>query len=334
MDSQPDILNSPTDSLLTWIRQLIYHELPQSKQGQAFAKQLDQFVTLAFEPEAKINPFISLPELCCLASNGSPKLCRPIVAAWVLLLLAAKLIDDVEDQAIQDDVPLIVNATTGLHFVIQLILSKLIQAPETAASFLPILLKLDRTMLHACAGQHGDLSNYWQQQEEIDPETWLEIARAKSGDFFAWAAWAGARVTDASDDTLAACWTFGHHLGTLLQIADDFNDVWLSPQPGDLVTGCLSLPVIYARFVSDKATRNHLDQLLAQAQSGKRDAEEKIRQILIEIGAQNYLLVVARMEYFQAVAALEQIDPTPEFRQALSALLDEILPAVNSNFLR
>ena len=334
MDSQFHNLDSIDSSLLAWIRQLIYHELPQSRQGQAYAKQLLRFITDAFEPEVKLQSFITLPELCCQASAGQAQLCRPIVAAWSLLLLTAKLIDDIEDEEAKGDIPIIINTTTGLHFVIQLLLGELVKVPQTAVSFQPILLELNRTMLNACAGQHADLAHNQPQQKGLDPDTWLEIARAKSGDFFAWAAWAGARVADAPESVLAGCRTFGNHLGTLLQIADDFNDVWLSPRFSDLATGCPSLPLIYARFVADKATQVQLDKLLSRAQLGDRDAEEKIRQVLIEIGAQNYLLVVARTEYLQAVAALEQINPANEFNQALLALLDQVLPVISSDSLK
>lgn len=332
MDNQLDNLGS--NSLLAWIHQLIYRELPQSIQGQVYANQILRFVAPVFAPESKVLPFVPLPELCCRANTGQAQWSRPVVAAWSLLLLAARLLDDIEDQVAKDDAPITINTITGLHFVIQLMLGELMKMPETAASFHPILFGLNRTMLNACAGQHADLEHNRLYQKEIDPDAWFEIARAKSGEFFAWAAWAGARVANAPENVLACCWTFGVCLGTLLQIADDFNDVWLSPRLSDLTTGALSLPVIYARFVSDKATQTHIDQLLSQAQSGDRDAEEMIRKILIEIGAQNYLLVAARAEYLQAVAALEQINSTDESGQALLALLDQILPAISSDSLK
>lgn len=334
MDSQFDNLNSTANSLLAWIRQLIYRELPQSPQGQAYTQQLTRVVAHAFAPETKLHSFMALPELCCQANHGQAQWCRPVVAAWSLLLLGAKLLDDVEDGQADKEMPIIINTTTGLHFVIQLILAELLKVPETAVAFHPILFELDRTMLNACAGQHADLVHAQQYQKALDPDAWFEIARAKSGDFFAWAAWAGGRVANAPDNILAGCQGFGAHLGTLLQIADDFNDVWLSPQLSDLTTGSPSLPVVYAQFVSDEPARKKLDHLLAQAQSGNKEAEEQIRKNLIEMGAQNYLLVAARTEYLQAVAALEQMKPAEECGQALLALLNQILPAVNNDSLQ
>jgi len=50
---------------------------------------------------------------------------------------------------------------------------------------------LNRAMLRACARQHADLAGQM-GMSDVDPDTWLEIARAKSGGFLAWAAWSGA----------------------------------------------------------------------------------------------------------------------------------------------
>ncbi len=334
MDSQLDNLDSTANLLLAWIRQLIYRELPSSNQGQAYARQLVQVVSRAFLPEAKLQPFIALPELCCLGSQGAVQACRPVVAAWSLLMLTAKLLDAVEDGEATEEVPIIINTTTGLHFVIQLVLAELASAGETAVAFPSILLELNQAMLRACAGQHVDLVESRQQEKGLDPDAWFEIAQAKSGDFFAWAAWAGARAANAPENVLACCRTFGKQLGILLQIADDFNDVWLSPQLSDLTVGSPSLPVVYARFVSDKAARHQLDQLLFQARSGDRKAEGEVREVLIEMGAQNFLLVAARTHYLQAVAALEQVNFAPDQHQALMALLDQIMPTINSKVLK
>lgn len=322
-------LGTPSESLLAWVRQLVNRALTQSAQDQAYIEQLFKFIPHSFQPGANQASLYTLPELCCQACGGKTQLSRPIAAAWHLLLLAAKLLDDVEDRDIKDDVPITINSTTGLHFLIQLILGELVTEIETADCFQPIILELGRTMLRACAGQHADLLTDLQGQKEVDPDGWLDIARAKSGEFFGWAAWAGARVAGATKTNPAEYRTFGYHLGILLQIADDFNDIWSPHHQSDLATGRPSLPVSYALLVSEKETQNHLEMLLSQTQSGIKEAEEKIRQILIEIGAQSYVLVVARTHYLQALAALQQADPAPEPGRALHALLDQILPAVN-----
>jgi geranylgeranyl pyrophosphate synthase len=233
---------------------------------------------------------------------------------------AAKLFDDVEDGE-ADHPAKTLNAGTGLLFVAQLALGKL---PEHQAW--PISQALSRAVLHSCAGQHLDLTA---SHTQTDPETWLDIARTKSGSLLAWAAWAGAWLAGGDEPTLAGYAKYGSHLGILLQVADDFNGVWGAEGMSDLVSGQLSLPVCYALSILEGQARNDLVALLERAVGGDKTAEETAQQQLIGLGAQGYLLVVGRLHRQEALAALHSVKSTsPQSQQALVTLLSQVLPAV------
>src|SRR3990172_12240121 len=70
------------------------------------------------------------------------------------------------------------------------------------------------------SGQHADLVN-----PQPDLEQWLEIAGAKSGELFALACRCGARLATNDPARLKGFSDFGHHLGILLQILDDLEDL-------------------------------------------------------------------------------------------------------------
>jgi len=139
-------------------------------------------------------PSLLLPILCCEAAGGDEDQATAIAAAWFLLYLAAKVLDDVED----DDThltpwsaigaPQAINAATGLIFVSQLALARLPRMGADRELALFLLEDFNRTTLRMCAGQHADLT----EGSHLPLERCLSIAGAKSGEFFALACRAGA----------------------------------------------------------------------------------------------------------------------------------------------
>lgn len=115
---------------------------------------------------------------------------------------------------------------------------------------------LNRAWLWACAGQHADLACQAGLMR-LDLDTWREIALAKSGEPCAWAAWAGALVAGAGEQTLTGYRKFGRHLGVLLQVTDDLHGVWHPKGVSDLTAGRLNLAVCYARSVVETARLKH-----------------------------------------------------------------------------
>lgn len=271
-----------------------------------------------------------LPFLTYEATGGNGHQITPVVAAWQAIRLALKLFDDVEDRDIGDRPGEATNAATGLLFVAQVALEELSACDVLPKAAQRLRQALGRAVLHACVGQQADLNAGHTRTPSADPDIWLEIAGSKSGELLAWAAWAGAIVAGA-DDHVASCYhEYGYHLGMLLQVADDFHDVWYPDGTSDLARGCLTLPICYALHMATDEGRARLTRLLDRVRTGDSTAEVAARQMLIDLGAQAYLLAVARVQYQQAVASVQRADGIVASHQKLIALADHVLPALKA----
>ena len=310
---------------------LVQDVLGESRFGMAYCHRLLEVLDRQVKPNSVVPTVSSLPILACEASGGDPCRAAPVAAAWRLVRLAAKLFDDVEDGEPNGQPAEAINLATGLLFVARLALNEL-AAREIDLDLVRCLDRaLNRAMLRACAGQHGDLVASQVGMASIDPEAWLEIALAKSGELLAWAAWAGALVAGADEHILACYRKYGSHLGVLLQVADDFNGVWHPEGTSDLAAGRPTLPVCYGLSVAEARERDFLQALLEQAVEGDDAAEAQARQLLVDLGAQAYLLVVGQVQRRQALEALRSAGCASPAGQQLVALLDRVLPALSAD---
>lgn len=318
--------NSPPDEHWRIVSQLIRSVLSDSVPGAAYRQQLLQALDRWAEPDTGALTISALPKLTCQASGGDPHRAAPVATAWQLMRLAAKLLDDVEDGEASRQPTEAINLAIGLLFVAQLVLDELPERGVPPGHARRLCQAFHRTVLRACAGQHADLVAGQAGITKADPDAWLEIAGAKSGELLAWAAWAGALIAGADEHTLACYREYGYRLGVLLQVADDFNGVWCLDGTSDLAAGRPTLPVCYALLVARPKQQECLIALLKQASQGSGAAEAQARQLLTDLGAQSYLLVVGRVQYQQAVAALRNAHCISQANH-LIGLLDRVLPA-------
>lgn len=295
---------------------ILQSRLEEAGFEKAFSQRLRQMLDRCIETRLDL-----LPLLTCEAAGGRPRQAIPLTAAWQWLRLSAKLLDDVGDGESPYPPAEAVHLAAGLLFLAPLGLGELAKGGMPARSIETLAAGMHEAGLRACAGQYGELACL----DELDPDSWLEVARAKSGAPCAWASWAGALAASPDEETLDAFREFGMHLGVLLQIADDFNDVWRSTGLSDLRADRLNLAMCYARLVAGGEQRDRLKTSLQNASQGDGAAEAHIRRELVELGAQAYLLAAGRLQYQQAMAALSRSGClTP----SLVALLDEIWPAL------
>lgn len=293
----------------------------------AYCQQLLQVVDCWGEERADEPDICTLPALTCEASGGETRWAMPIVAAWQLMRLAAKLLDDVEDGEAGDSFAEIVSLSTGLLFAASLMPPELLEQGVTPGCVRRLEQALHCAALRTCAGQHADLRAGRSGIDSLDPDTWLEIAQGKSGNPLGWAAWAGALVAGAGERALSGYYDYGCHLGVLLQVADDFKGVWASNGACDLAINRPILPVCYAMHVAEGKKRDRLKALLGWATQGDREAEIEAQQMLIDLGAQGYMLVVAKVQYQLAVMALRHAGCIVPGDQPLVTLLEQTMPA-------
>lgn len=319
---------SPNSESLKTAKQVVQGVLGESTLGTVYCQQLLQAIDRLGKGRADGLAIAALPVLTCQASGGEPRTAVPVAEAWQLARLAAKLLDDVEDGESKPASAEVVSFATGLLFAASLTLRESLALGVSGDRVLRLEQAFHRAGLRACAGQHADLIAGQSGTGGADPDTWLEIARDKSGRLLGWAAWAGALVAGADESTLSSYHDYGCHLGVLLQVADDFNGVWSPDSTCDLATGHPILPVCYALHVAEGKERDRLEVLLGRAAQGDRAAEAQAQQLLIDLGAQGYTLVVAKVQHQHAVLSLRRAGCVSPADQRLVALLDRMMPAL------
>jgi len=279
--------------------------------------------------EAERASFPLLPIWVCQAAGGDPRQATPIAASWCLLYTAASLLDDVEDNELGDEPwPALspaqaTNVATALIFVSQLVLGDLGRSGVDAGLVLAIQHAFNRASLRVCAGQHIDLAT-----DTLTLGQYWQVAAAKSGHPFSVVCRAGAMLGTGDRRLVDRYAGFGHNLGVLVQISDDFNGVWRSLERNDLVVGSKTLPLVYATSVASPANRKRLHELL-----GKIPAEQsallEAQQVIADSGALQYSVVQAEIYRNRAKEALPASGGDGAAQSRLTALVDRVMPVLS-----
>jgi len=316
MDPQKRKSNS-ISSLPEFVSGIIRESIPEGDyqrrlEGTAASliRDFQDMVTLNFLPSISIGAVVE-------DLNKS----IPITAAWQLIRLAAKLYDDAEDNESGSIDGKAINLATGFLFVAHAALDKLTEYGISHEQSQRVKTEFNRACLLTCAGQDLDLSARWDQIVPT-PDDWLEIARKKSGESFAWASWAGIYVAGTSEEMQASLRRYGLHLGILVQIADDFNGIWNSTITNDLSAYRVTLPISYAYYVSKSDKQATLLGLLSNAQQRSPEVILKGQNLLLALGAQKFMLAAAQVQRQEAVEAISQCCISSLSKQKLIFLLD------------
>ena len=279
------------------------------------------------DPERDPARWSRLPGLCCQAAGGDPGWTEYIATAWFLLYIAAHVFDNLEDQ----DQPErwregmgsgeAINVASGLLFSASLALSHLYRSREFGLTAGDICSQFYQSVLKMSAGQHLDLIT---RQPAL--KTWFEIAEMKSGTFFALACWSGARLATGDAGRLDGFSRFGSHLGVLLQIHDDLEDLgYVQNQDAkkSLKGITRSLPVAYALEVCPEDVRGRLLASLREADE-KESASRDVFDLLDQCGAALYLKIEIEHRQQEARAALESAWPDPSAQEPLYSFLQTL----------
>lgn len=302
-------------------RQLVTSVLSGALQPYSFTTTYYTAITALIEGiferrSPSLPPLDTLPQLTCLANNGTLAHAIPISATWAIVRLAAKLFDDLEDGDVTAT-PHRLNEASGIMALLPLLLQPLLERGVSNAKFHAISEALFTAILEAGAGQHHDFDAIAATGITVTPTDWLAIARAKSGTLLRWAAWAGAFVSDASP--LANIYgEYGESLGVLVQIADDYYDTW-GKRHRDLTTGTVSLPLCYTAYVL-RDTHQGIDALWQQAKQGDSSAAATLLHYINESGAFLFMQETATLVWEQLNQALDRTNGHPDMVAQLRAI--------------
>lgn len=246
-----------------------------------------------------------------------------------MFYLAADLMDSVEDQDEPDPwwaelgPAVAINVATGLYFSAARSLSR-VYRHEVIKSFADELIDdFHTSFIRMCGGQHRDI---------ITPEPTLEqywkTAESKSGTFFALACRSGARLANADRQILRDFSRFGHHLGVLVQILDDLEDIQnlsgstLAKKSSGIYR---SLPVAYTLDVSPHPVQIRLKECL-RVSSHDPQASQEAFELIEQSGVVLYLMTEIERHKQLAYDYLGRIGPGSSAVEALTEYIRRLGP--------
>lgn len=269
----------------------------------------------------------NLPGLCCQAAGGVSSLADDIATAWLLFYVGAHIMDNVEDQDIPDSwweelgPGVAVNAASGLFFSASLALNNLYHQEATCLIASELVEDFNNSFLTMCGGQHRDLI-----RPEPTLEQFWEIAEAKSGTFFSLACRTGARLATDDFSRLEGFSEFGFHLGILIQILDELEDIMLltnsESQPIRYEIRW-PLPIIYAMEVIPPQIRDKLRNSLRTLGDNVESIDELLG-LIDQSGASLYIVAEIEQHKSQALNALEKAAPKNPAGEVLVSYIHDI----------
>jgi geranylgeranyl pyrophosphate synthase len=287
--------------------------LPKGYEGIASSKESDRWALL--------------PGLCCQAAGGELDLTAEVSAAWFLLYIAAHLVDSVEDRDQVDEIKVLggpgsaINIANGLFLSASLILNKLHEKDQTKTKARQLSSDFYSTVLVMTSGQHVDINNF-----QLTLEQWWQVAEAKSGSFFSLACRCGAELANDDLVKITSYSDYGFHLGMMLQIRDDIEDlkVFLESEESEtLVNLQKSLAVTYALDVLPGADKYQLKEL-TETTHHEPEMVNRIIDLLNLSGAGLYMLAEMDRHYELGMASLKNADPCSPAGEMLAALIGEL----------
>lgn len=256
------------------------------------------------------------PLLTSAAVGGTVEKALPLAAFWLLNIIAARVLDDVQDQegsrhpwnadglaqALPTGIALLTTADICLA-----------QLRVDSQTWRDLFDTLKRATALAAKAQRYPLT------KTTTLSSYLENSIAQTGQIMAVGAWAGGRLQTSDHAILQALWHYGQNIGLKMAILSDCLD--LSPQdPGklsDLTVAVYKLPVIYAVSLTEHRCHSRLRYLLQDPKPlfGARLAD--VIGLLEEMGAIAWCTNLAIHFQQQATAAL--VGLPNEIQQQLQA---------------
>jgi geranylgeranyl diphosphate synthase, type I len=223
----------------------------------------------------RVRPSVAF--LSCAAVGGDPRKAVPLAAALELLHNFTLVHDDIQDQSpSRRHRPTIwklwgigqaINAGDALFAAAQLALLRLDLPPDLRVR---LAESFNRMTIEIVEGQVLDLG--FEGRDDISAEDYLRMIAGKTSAIVRYAAWAGALVGGASDETANQFAKFGLALGLGFQIRDDLLGIWGASsttgkaEADDIRRRKQSLPILLLRSRVNENERAELQRLYDQDQ--------------------------------------------------------------------
>lgn len=303
------------------------------------------FVDQTFAPVAphavdrgkRIRPAVAM--LAAGATGGDPSVAAPLAAAIELLHNFTLIHDDIQDEsATRRHRPTVwsiwgakqaINAGDALFAVAHLPLFHLTTAGVSPTLALRLADAFDRMTIAIVDGQTLDLG--FEGRATVTSPEYVAMIAGKTAAIVRFAAWGGALLAGACDETAAHWADFGLALGLGFQIQDDLLGIWGDaaatgkPAADDIRRRKKSLPIIMLGERLDPATRAELDDLYA-AEPITEPGVARILALLAASGVRRDVEREIARFHGQAATALRQAAPEDAnlYRQRLLTLVEQL----------
>ena len=184
---------------------------------------------------------------------------------------------------------------------------------------------LTRCVSELCEGQHADLS--FEHRSDVDVDDYLAMTRGKTGSLMAASCELGALLGGAPRPAQDSLRRFGSHLGLAFQLVDDLLGIWGDaavtgkPAGADLVRRKQSYPVVNA-LRSPVPAAAELAELYALPGEFVPEQVNRAALLVERAGGRAATQRHAQEQLSVALAALDEIDPSPRAKAELLALAD------------
>jgi len=274
-----------------------------------------------------LSSWTDLQGLCCQAAGGHPEWADDLAVAWLLFYSAAHLMDKIQDQDEPDPwwkdlgPGAALSVASGLYFSASAALNQLYLHSVSSTAAAQISKDFYNCFLVMTSGQFSELANPFPSLEK-----YWELAAAKSGMFFALASRSAARLATDNTERLNNFERYGHHLGLIIQMRDDLDDVRPPAENtayGQRVEISRSLPVIYALSVLPARDGERLRNSLHKAPEDTSVAEDVIR-LLNQSNATLYIMTELERHRQLALQAIHRAAPPSPARESLENYLVKV----------
>jgi len=218
-----------------------------------------------------------LLSIACEAVGGSPDSATDIGAAFLLMLTAAHIHDDIIDQTESVDKRLTVLAKHGPSIALlagDTLLGKGLLVLHEATQRLPdsrrreIMNLVASAFAEICCGEAKE--TILRKNNRLTPQRYVEILRMRAamGEV---AMKIGAIIGNSTEEEVARLGHYGRTFGLLIAVRDEFADIF---EPEELksvsLKGSLPLPIMYA--MQDMETRNKIISIIGKKRISKKDS--------------------------------------------------------------
>jgi geranylgeranyl pyrophosphate synthase len=265
----------------------------------------------------------ALPVLTCKAIGGVECNAIPVAAAWVTLVHAANLIDDIQDgdlypSASLNDPRLAMTVALSWIFTAFRLLDSPLLHPDVRDRITRLFASAG---FNSSLGQYQDLDLNEKKLNSVDPlYAYWNTVILKSGSICMAGAAAGAAVNLNSTALIETLGDYGTALGVIKQVIDDCRDIWIdtrTPMKSRTLPMLLHSMVIDQRFIKSRNQKDNDKYSEAQLLS-------KTTQLMVEAGIPEIIADILFEWRRRAFESLHVLKPS-KARDELEDIVNDIV---------